>query len=93
MQSTVQFETDNKKDCNCPVPFFPWHSMGFAQHDINDSGIWMSNWPKKLSFFFFFFFLPFKFHIFHQKATVIIAALETSHIHVDLGACGREDEG
>ena len=53
----------------------------------------MSNWPKKLSFFFFFFFLPFKFHIFHQKATVIIAALETSHIHVDLGACGREDEG
>lgn len=30
VQRTVQFGNGNKKDCNCPVPFFQSHPMGFT---------------------------------------------------------------
>lgn len=80
--STGQFENDNKKDCSCPT--------GWAS-DINDSGIWISNWPKRrlLSFFFF----PLSVIFFTIKTTVTIAVLERRHTHVDLGTRRPEGEG
>lgn len=55
---------------------------GFA---TSDSGIWISNWPKKAAFLFFLF----KYYFF-IKTPLIIAGLELSLMHVDLGTLGPE---
>lgn len=82
----VQCENDNKNDGNVRCLFFQSHPMGFTQRDITDSEVWISNRSKKKRAAFFFSLSIFFFTI----KTTLIAGLEISHMHVDLGTRGRE---
>lgn len=80
-------KTTTKRTAGIGCLFFQSQPTGFTKRHSTDSEIWTSNWLKKKSQLSSL--APRKYYFFNIKIT-LMAGLEISHRHVDLGTGGRE---